>query len=781
MKISYSWLKTLINTDLSIEDLCDRLTMSGLEVEHIERIESIPGGLEGLLVGEVTEKVKHPNADKLSLTKVDVGNGELLSIVCGAPNVEAGQKVVVAPVGCTIHPTNSEAFTIKKTKIRGELSQGMLCAEDEIGLGKGHEGILVLDSNYTVGKEVKEYYQIETDHQIEIAIIPNRGDAVSHLGVAREIQALTGQRYKRPGTTSFDARGPLRVDIEIENNQACPRYAGISISSVKVAPSPDWLQNRLRSIGLNPINNVVDITNYIQHEIGQPMHAFDLDKIDGRQIIVRNAKEGESLTTLDGEERKLDTSNLVIADAQQPMALAGVLGGIDSGVTNTTQNIFIESAYFDPSSIRKTAKHFGINSDASYRYERGTDPDIIEYALRRVVNLVQELCEGQVASEIVDLYPNPIPDKEIAIKLDELNRFTGHVIDKEDVITILQNLEIKIAANNGENLMLHVPPYRPDVDRPVDIYEEILRIYGFDNIPIPKKVNYIPSVITKTAPNKLQSKISTYLAGLGFFEIINNSLHPSANYSEDELSKSIRMLNPLSQEMDILRMDMMHSALSSISYNLNRKNTDLKFFEFGKVYQKIKGNFIEQDVLQLSATGRLDKEHWSTSDIKIELHHLKGVAENILQKLNIAPKHFKKIIKSRLINADLEKKYGLKQEVVVIDIDWTRCLQLSSLDFKLEEIPKFPVVRRDLSLVLEQSVPYNEIKQIAEQSSKGLLRSMNVFDVYQGKPLASNQKSISFSCYLYNHQKTMEDKEIDAIMDKMIQVYEQKLNAVIRK
>ncbi|MFY0644625.1 MAG: phenylalanine--tRNA ligase subunit beta [Bacteroidia bacterium] len=781
MKISYSWLKTLINTDLSIEDLCDRLTMSGLEVEHVERIESIKGGLEGLVIGEVLDKQKHPNADKLSLTKVDIGNGEALSIVCGAPNVETGQKVVVAPVGCTIYPSDGEPFTIKKTKIRGEESQGMLCAEDEIGLGSGHEGILVLDPSSSKGKAVKDLYDIETDHQIEIAIIPNRGDAVSHLGVAREIQALTGQRYKRPGTTSFDARGPMRVDIDISNNDACPRYAGISISSVKVAPSPDWLQNRLKGIGLNPINNVVDITNYIQHEIGQPIHAFDLDKIEGQQIHVRNANEDESFITLDGEERKLKEFNLVIADAQKPMALAGVLGGLDSGVTDITQNIFIESAYFNPSSIRKTAKHFGINSDASYRYERGTDPNIIEYALRRVVNLVQEICGGDVASEIVDIYPNPIPDKEIAIKLQDLNSFTGHTIEKEEVIDILQNLEIKIAANNGENLMLHVPPYRPDVDRPVDIYEEILRIYGFDNIPIPSKVNYIPSVIEKTAPNKLQSKIANYLADLGFYEIINNSLHPSANYSEEELKTSIKMLNPLSQEMDILRMDMMHSALSSISYNLNRKNADLKFFEFGKVYQKIDDKYIEQDVLQISATGKLDKEHWSTSDAKIELQHLRGVAQNILTKLNIGPKQFKKIIKIRTVDGKLKKRYGLKQEVHVLDLDWTKCLHLNNPEFKLTDIPKFPVVRRDLSLILDHSVAFTDIKQIADQSSKGMLRSLNVFDVYKGKPLEENQKSISLAFYLYNEQKTMEDKEIDHIMEKMINNYEQKLNAVIRK
>ena len=781
MKISYNWLKTLIDPKLSLEELCEKLTMSGLEVEHITPIESIKGGLKDLVVGEVIEKSKHPNADKLSLTKVTTGSGEALSIVCGAPNVEVGQKVVVAPVGCTIHPLKSESFEIKKAKIRGELSEGMLCAEDEIGLGESHNGILVLPKETKIGLPLKELYKIESDYQIEIAIIPNRGDAISHLGVAREIQALTGVRYKQPGTTSFDARGQHRVDIEIADNVACPRYGGISMKDVKVGPSSELLQKRLKSIGLNPINNIVDITNYIQHEIGQPMHAFDLDKIEGKKIIVRKANKDETLITLDEVERKLSEDHLVIADKSKALALAGILGGMQSGVSDKTKNIFLEVAYFNPSSIRKTAKEFGLNTDSSYRFERGTDPNITEYALRRAVNLIQKEAGGELASEIVDIYPNPIPDTEIAINLVQLNKFTGHAIPKDDVIAILQNLEIHIAANNGDNLMLKVPPYRPDVKRPVDIYEEILRVYGFDNIPIPKKVNYIPSVISEKSPNKLQQKISDYLAAQGMFEMLSNSLTSSEYYSEAELEMKVEMLNPLSKEMDIMRMNLLDSALESISYNINRKNADIKFFEFGKTYRNIKGKYIEDSILQLTSTGRKHSEHWNTTDDKLDAYHLRGIAENCLKKLNIPEKHFDKLIQENTISKQQLKKHQIKQEVVSLSINWDRCVELCSDKFELTEIPKFPVVRRDLSLVVDQNVSFKEIKNLAKQNTKNYLKDLKLFDVYEGKPLKENQRSLALAYYLYDTNKTMEDKEIDAVMDKLISVYENKLNATIRR
>lgn len=781
MKISYNWLKTLINPKLSIAELCEKLTMSGLEVEHITEIETIKGGLKGLIVGEVLEKEKHPNADKLSLTKVDIGNGEPLSIVCGAPNVAQGQKVIVAPVGTVLYPTEGEPFEIKKSKIRGEVSDGMLCAEDEIGMGKGHDGLLILPDTAKVGSAVKDLFKVESDYQIEIAIIPNRGDAISHIGVAREIQALTGIRYKKPGTVSFDARGPHRIDVEIKNTTACPRYGGVSIVNVTVGPSPDWLQNRLRSIGLNPINNIVDITNYIQHEIGQPVHAFDLDKIEGKTIVVRDAEKGEKLLCLDQEDRILEDFNLVICDANKPMALAGILGGLYSGVSTKTKNVFIEVAYFDPSSIRKTAKHFGLNTEASYRFERGTDPNITGYALNRVVNLIQTIAGGDVASEIVDVYPNPIPDHEIAINLIELNKFTGHPIPKDAVIGILQNLEIHIAANNGDNLMLKVPHYRLDVLRPVDIYEEILRIYGFDNIPIPKKVNYVPSIIDEHSPNKLQTTISQYLASIGMFEIMSNSLSSSAYYSDEELAMSVKMLNPLSSEMDIMRMNLLHSTLEAVSYNLNRKNADLKFFEFGKTYRNIDGKYIEEHHLQLTATGRKELEHWNTSADKTDIYALRGIAENILKRLNIAEKHFDKLIKIDHLDKQLLKTHQIKQEVISLHMNWDRCLELSSTDFVLEEIPKFPIVRRDLSLVMDQSISFKEIKSIAKQNTKNYLKDLVLFDVYEGKPLEATKRAYSLAFYLSDANKTMEDKEIDAVMEHLIMSYESKLNATIRR
>jgi phenylalanyl-tRNA synthetase beta chain len=781
MKISYNWLKTLIAIDLPLEEMCEKLTMSGLEVEHIEKIESIKGGLKNLVVGEVLSKEKHPNADKLNLTKVNIGNSEPLSIVCGASNVETGQKVVIAPIGTTIHPINGESFAIKKAKIRGELSEGMICAEDEIGISSNHDGIMVLDTNTEIGKPVADLYDIEVDHQIEIAIIPNRGDAISHLGVARELQALTGKKHKRPAAENFDARGQMRVDVTIENQEACPRYSGITLTNITISESPSWLKQRLTSIGLNPINNVVDITNYIQHEIGQPLHAFDYDKIAGKKIVVRNATEGEKLTTLDEEERSLHAHNLVICDETKPLALGGVLGGFDSGVSENTKSIFIESAYFNPSSIRKTAKGFGLNTDSSYRFERGTDPEIVIYALQRAVNLIMEIAGGEVTSEIVDVYPEQIEPVQIEIKLDELNTFIGYEVPKESAVEILQSLEIKILANNNQNLLLEVPKYRPDVERPVDIYEEIIRIYGFDNVPIPQKVNYVPSIISNKAPNKLQAKISNYLADIGFNEIMNNSLVSSKLYNEEQLNNAIYMLNPLSNDMDVMRMELLNSALESVAYNINRKNQNLKFFEFGNTYFKKDGTYTEEGFLQLTSSGNRHPEHWSTTPEKVTTEQLIHVAQNILSKLNIAHKNFGKLIVVEHASKAQLKAHGLKTDVVSIKVLWEKGLKLVKDGIKLEEIPVFPIVRRDLSLVLEKSASYKEVQKIAKQSLQHYLTDLLLFDVYEGKPLSDTQKSYSVAFFLYNPKKTMEDQEIDLLMDKLIANFEKSLNAVIRK
>lgn len=780
MKISYNWLKQLINIDLSLEEVCEKLTMSGLEVEHIIETESIKGGLKNLIVGEVISKTKHPNADSLNLTTVDVGKDDLLSIVCGAKNVEIGQKVVVAPIGTTIQ-TTTDSFKIKKAKIRGEVSEGMICAEDEIGLGSDHDGILVLDNHIKTGTPLTDLFEVDTDQQIEIAIIPNRGDAISHLGVARELQALTGIKYKKPTVEKIDARGSMRVDISIDNLQACPRYAGITISSVDVKDSPDWLKKLLKSIDLKPINNIVDISNFIQHEIGQPLHVFDYDKIQDHKIIPRFAKSGEKLTTLDGEDRDLSENHFIIADSTQPLALAGVLGGLESAVTESTSTIFIESAYFDPAVVRKTAKSFGLNTDASYRFERGTDPEMVDFALTRAVNLILEIAGGEINSEIIDIYPEALEPRQIEINFDQFNRFIGYDIPKEKSIEILKNLEIKILANNDINILLEVPRYRPDIERQVDIYEEILRVYGFDNIPIPEKVNYIPSNIDKNAPNKLRSKISNYLANIGFNEIMNNSLVPSRMYAEEEIKNAVHLLNPLSIDMDVMRMELTNSALESIAYNLNRKNTDLKFFEFGKTYIKKDENYIEREVLQLTFSGKRHPEHWSVKSQNLTHNELIEVAFRLGKKLNISESKMKKTVKLKTVSQDQLKFHGLKQDVITLSIDWDACLSMVNSTIQLKEIPKYPIVRRDLSIVLQKETGYEDVAKVAKSTLQQKLTDVLLFDVYEGKPLEENQKSFSVAFFLYDSKKTMEDSEIDNLMQKLILSLEKNIDAIIRK
>jgi phenylalanyl-tRNA synthetase beta chain len=780
MKISYNWLKQFINLDLPLEEICEKLTMSGLEVEHVIKTESIKGGLQNLVVGHVLSKEKHPDADKLNKTTVDIGNGTILNIVCGATNVDVGQKVVVATVGTMIHLADS-SFEIKKSKIRGEVSEGMICAEDEIGLGSSHDGIMVLDSSLKPGTPLVDLYDIETDTQLEIAIIPNRGDAISHLGVARELQALTGVKYKKPSVESIDPRGQMRIDVSIENVSATPRYSGITLTGVSVKESPDWLKKKLQSIDLKPINNIVDVTNFIQHDIGQPLHAFDYHKISGGKIVARFAKEGEKLTTLDEVERELTENHLIIADGEKPLALAGVLGGIDSGVSASTHSLFIESAYFNPAAVRKTAKSFGLNTDASYRFERGTDPEMVNFALIRAVNLIQEVAGGEVASEIVDVYPELLNPLQIEIKLDDLNKFVGHDIPEDQAIDILVNLEIKIKANNNRNLLLEVPRYRPDVQRPVDIYEEILRVYGFDNIPIPTKVNYVPSIIAKHAPNKIKARISDYLSSIGFNEIINNSLVASKLYEEDELKEAVYMLNPLSQDMNVMRMELLNSALSSVAYNVNRKNLDLKFYEFGKTYHKIDDKYEEREVLQLTFSGNRHPEHWSTKSNKATEDELRAVAANVLRKLNIAAKQLDKLTTPSTITKKQMKAHGLKQDAVSISLDWNQCLLAADSKLVLQDIPVFPIVRRDLSLVLDKSVSYKEVQKIAKQTLQQSLTDLLLFDVYEGKPLTEQQKSFAVAFFLYNPKKTMEDVEIDALMAKLIANFESNLNAIIRK
>jgi phenylalanyl-tRNA synthetase beta chain len=601
------------------------------------------------------------------------------------------------------------------------------------------------------------------------------------MGVARELQALTGEKYRKPSIESIDARGQMRVDVTIADAKATPRYSGITITGVEIKESPDWLKKRLQSIDLKPINNVVDITNFIQHEIGQPLHAFDYSRLSGNKIVARYAKQGEKLTTLDEVERELTEKHLIIADADKPLALAGVMGGIDSGVTSSTSTIFIESAHFNPAAVRKTAKSFGLNTDSSYRFERGTDPEMVTFALTRAVNLILEEAGGEIASELVDVYPEIIEPLQIEIKLDELNKFVGHEIPEDDALRILQSLEIKIKANNNRNLFLEVPRYRPDVERPVDIYEEILRVYGFDSIPIPQKVNYVPSVIAKDSPNKIKTKVSEYLSSIGFNEIMNNSLLASKLYSEDQLAEAVYMLNPLSQDMNVMRMELVNSALSSVAYNVNRKNSNLKFYEFGKTYFKRDGKYVELESLQLTFSGNRNPEHWSTKSEKATTDQLLAVVAHVFKKLNIAPKQLDKLVTVSTITKQQMRAHGLKQDAISVHVDWDACLQLANSTIKLQEIPTFPVVRRDLSLVLDKAISYKEVEKIAKQTLQQVLTDILLFDVYEGKPLAENQKSLAVAFFLYNPKKTMEDKEIDALMVKLITNFESNLNALIRK
>ena len=781
MKISYNWLKTFINLELPLEEICEKLTMSGLEVEHIIKTESIRGGLKGLIVGEVLTKEKHPGVDKLNLTTVHIGNEKTLPIVCGAPNVDVGQKVIIAPVGTELLDSEGATFQIKKAKIRGEVSEGMICGEDEVGLGNDTSGIMVLDNTLLPGTPLTDVYDVETDYQIEIAIIPNRGDAISHLGVARELQALTGVKYKKPAIQSIDDRGQMRVDIQIKDSTTTPRYSGITLTGVSVKQSPEWLRKRLESIDLKPINNIVDVTNFVQHELGQPLHAFDYNKLSGNKIEARFANSGEKLVTLDEEERELSENHLIIADGEKPIALAGVLGGLESGVSDSTSTIFIESAHFNPSAVRKTAKSFGLNTDASYRFERGTDPEMVNYALIRAVNLIMQEAGGEIASEVVDVYPEVLESVQIELKLDKLNTFIGQEIPKEKALEILQSLEIKILANNGINLLLEVPRYRPDVLRPVDIYEEIIRVYGFDNIPIPEKVNYIPSVIDKNAPHKIKAKVSNYLADIGFNEIMNNSQMPSSSYTEEELKNSVSLMNPLSSDMDIMRMELINSAISTVAYNVNRKNHDLKFFEFGKTYFKIDGKYSEKEVLQITMSGNRHPEHWSVKSKKVREEELIAIANNIFTKLNIPAKKLKKVMKLEEVSPQQKKRQGLKQDLISLSIDWDACLNWANDDISINEIPVFPIVRRDLSLVVDKGVSYNEVNRIAKQTLQNTLTDLLLFDVYEGKPLKENQKSFSVAFFLYNPKQTMEDKEIDLLMSKLMSIYEKQIEAFIRK
>lgn len=810
MKISYNWLKQFIDIDWEAEKTGELLTDLGLEVEGIENYESVKGGLKGVVTGKVLEVFKHPNADKLSVTKVDLGTGEPVQIVCGAPNVAEGQIVPVATVGTVLYDKDNNEFKIKKGKIRGEVSYGMICAEDELGLGDNHDGIMVLDESVEVGKELREILDVETDQVFEIGLTPNRADAMSHMGVARDLRAGLAHlnhnvNFNTPSVSKFNIDSKTRpIQIEIQDKEKCPRYAGITIKNVKIGPSPEWMQNRLKAIGLSPINNIVDITNYVMHELGQPLHAFDAEKIHGHKIIVKTAEPGDTLVTLDGVERKLHPEDLIIYNEKSPMVLAGVFGGIDSGITEDTTDVFLESAYFDPVTVRKSAKRHGLNTDSSFRFERGIDPDMTVFALKRAVTLIKEYADAEIVTDLVDVYPNKIEPHKISLSYDYLNTLVGNTIDKNIIKNILASLEIKIASETDHGLNLIVPAYRVDVTRPADIVEEILRVYGYNNIDFSTKINASVEASDKFASYKIENIVADLLSSRGFTEIMSNSL-TTPKYvslsSQINDKSTVEILNPLSQDLSVLRQSLLFSAMESVAYNMNRRQSDLKFFEFGKVYNQYgEGKYEEEKHLSLTMTGKFLPENWLVPATATGFYHLKGQVEAILKRFGINDYHLKpakntdlyesvvfEVHKKPLVSLGkvkpaVKKHFGINKDIYYADFLWDNLLEQvkehSQISYR--EIPKFPLVRRDLALEVDKNVSYKDLYDMAFDVEKKLLQGVNLFDVYEGDKIAEGKKSYALSFVLQDKRKTLNDKQIDKVMKKIFQNYEQKFGAKLR-
>ncbi|GAB1858526.1 phenylalanine--tRNA ligase subunit beta [Flavobacteriaceae bacterium MHTCC 0001] len=809
MKISYNWLKQFINIDWSAEQTSELLTDLGLEVESLEAYQSVKGGLEGVVVGKVLTCEKHPNADKLKLTTVNIGNDAPLQIVCGAPNVAAGQKVPVATIGTTLYTETGEAWTIKKGKIRGEESHGMICAEDELGLGTSHDGILVLDEKLKEGTPIAEVFKIENDTVFEIGLTPNRADAMSHYGAARDLKAGLLQKEVNvelitPSVSAFNVENrTLKIDVDVIDKTLAPRYCGVTISGLKIAESPDWLKYRLQAIGLSPINNVVDATNYVLHELGQPLHAFDANKIEGQKIEVKTLKKGTKFTTLDGVERELNEEDLMICDAEKPMCIAGVFGGEESGVTNATKNIFLESAYFDPVSIRKTAKRHGLNTDASFRFERGIDPNITKYALKRAALLIKELAGGNITSDVIDIYPNKIEDFQVRLSFDNAKKIIGEDIPRETIKRILTSLDIKVNNITETGLGLTVPAYRNDVQREADIIEEILRVYGYNNIAISKKLSASISSMSRFEDYKIQNIIGNQLAALGFYEILSNSL-TTPNYvklsNQLKAEHNIEMLNPLSSDLSVLRQSLLFSVLEAISYNINRKRQNLKLFEFGKTYQNLPETKEEHKHLTILVTGDQNSESWHhNSNLKSDFFYLKGIVHAVLERLGITRYSETpinndlfdegmsiglgkiKLVDFGLVSKKILKHFGIDQEVVCANINWDAMLDMVKRNkITFDPIPKYPEVRRDFALLIDDNITFNDIYKIAKQTEKKFLKDVNLFDVYQGKNLPKGKKSYAISFKLQDEQKTLNDKLIDKIMNKLQFSFEKQLGAALR-
>ena len=810
MKISYNWIKNFIKTDLPSEQIGVLLTDLGLEVEGIETFESIKGGLKGVVVGHVLECEQHPNADRLKVTKVDVGQGNVLQIVCGAPNVAKGQKVPVATIGTKLFDKEGNSFEIKKGKIRGEESFGMICAEDELGLGEGHDGILVLDNKYEPGTPCSEIFEVENDEIFEIGLTPNRADAMSHYGVARDLRAGLMQKGTSlelitPSVTKFHVDNRLsKVDVEIKNKELAPRYVGVSISNVKVAESPKWLQNKLKAIGLAPKNNIVDITNYVLHGLGQPLHAFDADHIIDRKIIVKTAEAGTKFTTLDGVERTLDAEDLMICDSEKPLCIAGVLGGLNSGVTNSTRTIFLESAYFNPITVRKTAKRHGINTDASFRFERGININDVKYALMYAAILIENIAGGIISSDIIDIYPKKHEDFQVFLTFDKVNKVIGQTIPSETIKNILHSLDIKVSSITERGLGLIIPSYRVDVQREADVIEEILRVYGYNNVGFSEKINASMSHSSKFDDHNVQNIIASQLTAQGFFEIMTNSLIPEKTITtyEKETAQSVKILNPLSNDLSHMRTNLLYSGLEIIEYNINRKRSDLKLFEFGKTYHLINGEYSERKHLMMYVTGNKDSENWNISVQKTDFFLLKGWVDSIFERLGLTNISTKPLTDAHteiqegfqwflgdsflgtigVVKTKTLKDFGIKQEVLFADIDWNTVLEsVKNQKIVYKEIAKFPEVRRDLALLLDSNVSFGDIYKTAYETETSILKSLSLFDVYQGDKLPEGKKSYAISFSLQDTNKTLTDKQIDKSIQNLLRNFEEKLGASLRE
>ncbi len=822
MKISYKWLKDLLTFDVSAEEVSHYLTNCGLEVEGVETADMVRGGLKGLVIGEVLTCEPHPNSDHLHVTTVNVGAGEPLHIVCGAANVAAGQKVVVATIGTVLY-NGDESFTIKKSKLRGEPSEGMICAEDEIGIGNSHDGIMVLDENAVPGTPASEYFHLESDTVFEIGLTPNRCDAICHTGVARDLYAALMQDGRScsplilPNVPEVKpiAHVKLRVDVSVENTKDCPRYSGLLFDNVQVAPSPEWLQNKLRSVGVRPINNVVDITQFIMLELGQPMHAFDADKIKGNKVIVKNLPEGTSFVTLDGNEVKLSADDLMICNAEEGMCIAGVYGGLNSGVTDSTTRLFLESAYFNPVSIRKTAKRHGLKTDASFRYERGCDPDITVYALKRAAALVQELTGASIISELVDIYPYKIEPAQITLKYDQVNKVAGKNIDKQTISRILSMLGMEVQSSGDEQLLVRVPLSKADVTRPVDLIEEILRIYGYNNIEIPETLFYkMPTPQEDNQAYQCQMTISNYLADNGFYEVMNNSL-TKAEYAERfdfiDSNHSVKLLNPLSNELSNMRQTLLFGVLENVSRNVNNKNSNLRLFEFGKTYHfnpetqvgdDVTLRYQERDEFVMLVTGKECEDSWNYKARDLDLFYLKNMAENVLLKVNfpvaqlqVSLEDFARmfadhisycygkdiVVTMGLVSPSVLKYFDLKKPVYYAEFNLEALARIADQQsVKYNTIAPYPSVKRDLALVVDKSVTYDTLEKIGLKYGSKLVKSISLFDVYEGDKVEEGKKSYALTFVLQHADKTLTDEEINKMMDKLVAAYEREAGAKLR-